>query len=81
MAAAGRKHLVVAGFMSHMCVSSTVRGALDFDYRCSVVAGACATRDPPDGTGGMIAADQLQRAELAALADRFATVLSDAAAL
>ncbi len=63
-----------------MCVSSTVRAALDLGYRCSVVAGACATRDPPDGTGGVIA-DQLQRAELAALADRFATVPSDAAAL
>ncbi len=81
LAAAGRKHLVVAGFMTHMCVSSTVRAALDLGYRCSVVAGACATRDLPDGAGGVIAADQLQRAELAALADRFATVLADAAAL
>ena len=67
--------------MTHMCVSSTVRAALDLGYRCSVVAGACATRDLPDGAGGVIAANQLQRAELAALADRFATVLADAAAL
>ena len=67
--------------MTHMCVSSTVRAALDLDYRCSVVAAACATRDLPDGTGGVIAADQLQRAELAALADRFATVLADAGGL
>ena len=46
-----------------------------------MVAGACATRDLPDGTGGVIAAGALQRAELAALADRFATVLSDTGSL
>ncbi len=78
---ARRKHLVVAGFMTHMCVSSTVRAALDLGYRCTVVAGACATRDLPDGCGGVIAAAELHRAELAALADRFATVVPDTAAL
>ncbi len=35
----------------------------------------------PDGGGGVIAADALHRAELAALADRFATVVPDTAAL
>jgi nicotinamidase-related amidase len=81
----GRKHLIVAGFMTHMCVSSTVRSALDHGYMSTVVADACATRDLPDGPGGVgggvIAAADLHRAELAALSDRFATVLKDTAAV
>jgi nicotinamidase-related amidase len=77
----GRKHLIVAGFMTHMCVSSTVRSAIDHGYLATVVADACATRDLPDAEGGVIAAADLHRAELAALADRFATVLKDTAAV
>ncbi len=77
----GAKELIVAGFMTHMCVSSTVRAALDLGYRCTVVGNAAATRDLPDGQGGVLAADALHRASLAALADRFAIVVDDAGAL
>lgn len=77
----GRKHLVVAGFMTHLCVSSTVRAALDLGYRCTVVAAACATRDLPDGEGGVVAADDLHRAELVGLSDRFASIVPKADAL
>ena len=80
LAASGRKSIIVAGFMTHMCVSSTARAALDQGYGCTVVADACATRDLPDGAGGVISADALHRAELAALADRFAIVVGDATA-
>jgi len=73
--------LVVAGFMTHMCVSSTVRAALDLGYGCSVVGNACATRDLPDGHGGVVSAADLHRAELAALGDRFAIVIDAAADL
>ncbi len=75
----GRKNLIVGGFMTHMCVSSTVRAALDLGYGSTVVAAACATRDLPDGVGGVVPSDQLHRAELAALSDRFAMVVADAA--
>jgi nicotinamidase-related amidase len=71
----GRKRLIVAGFMTHMCVSTTVRAALDHGYACTVVAAACATRDLPDGQGGVVPAEVVHRANLAALADRFATVV------
>ena len=71
----GRRNLIVAGFMTHMCVSATVRSALDHGYRCTVVAAACATRDLPDGHGGVVPAEVVHRASLAALADRFATVI------
>jgi nicotinamidase-related amidase len=76
----GKKSLIVAGFQTHMCISSTVRAALDLGYRTTVIADAIATRDLPDPTGGpAMPAAELHRAELAGLADRFAVVakLSD----
>jgi nicotinamidase-related amidase len=74
----GQTHLIVVGFMTHMCVSTTVRAALDHGYRCTVIATACATRDLPDGRGGVVPADIVHRANLAALADRFARVVETA---
>jgi len=74
----GRKELIVAGFMTHMCVSASVRSALDHGYRCTVVAKAVATRDLPDGMGGTVSHRDIDRATLAALADRFAIVVRDA---
>ena len=79
--ATGRKELILAGFMTHMCVSATARAALDLGYRSTIVAAATATRDLPDSHDGIIPADVLQRSSLAALADRFAVVVPDAAAL
>ncbi|CAG9182270.1 Maleamate amidohydrolase [Cupriavidus laharis] len=81
LAALGRKELIVAGFQTHMCISATVRSALDHGYRVTLVANACATRDLPDPLGGEpLSAAQLHRATLAALHDRFATVVPDASA-
>jgi nicotinamidase-related amidase len=79
--AAGRKQLIVAGFMTHMCVSSTARAALDHGYRVTIPAAACATRDLPAPDGGVMKAADLHRAALTALADRFAIVATDAAAV
>lgn len=71
----GRKQLIIAGFMTHNCVSSTARTARDLGYEVSVVAAATATRDLPDGNGGVISAAVLQAASLAALADRNAQLV------
>jgi nicotinamidase-related amidase len=75
----GPRPLVVAGFMTHMCVSATVRSALDRGLSSTVAMDATATRDLPDPTdktgGGDLPADTVQRAALAAIADRFATVV------
>ncbi|HVZ00224.1 MAG TPA: cysteine hydrolase family protein [Dongiaceae bacterium] len=73
--ATGRSDLIVAGFMTHMCVSATTRAALDLGYRTTVVADATATRDLPDGAGGVIDAATVKRVALAELADRFAKVV------
>ncbi|MGQ3352987.1 MAG: cysteine hydrolase family protein [Phreatobacter sp.] len=66
--------LVIVGFMTHMCVSSTARAALDLGYQTAIAADACATRDLPTPAGDVIDAARLHEAELAALADRFAGV-------
>lgn len=74
----GRKNLIVIGYMTHMCVSATVRAALDRGYHTTVVARATATRDLPAAEGGKIPAQTIQRASLAALADRFAVIVQSA---
>jgi nicotinamidase-related amidase len=71
----GRKNLIVVGFMTHNCVSSTARAARDLGYVPTIVAAATATRDLPDGRGGVVSAAVLQVASLAALADRNAWVV------
>lgn len=73
--ATGRANLIVAGFMTHMCVSATTRASVDLGYRATVVADATATRDLPDGVGGIIDAATVSRVALAELADRSATVV------
>ncbi len=70
----GVAKIIIAGFMTHLCISTTARAALDLGYGCSVLGPACATRDLPDGQGGVVAAADIHRVELVALADRFATI-------
>lgn len=77
----GRTELILAGFMTHMCVSATARAALDLKYRTTVVANATATRDLPDPLGGTIPASVVHRVALTELSDRFAIVVKDTAAL
>lgn len=70
----GNPELVICGFMTHMCVSSTARAALDLGIRVTICSQSCATRDLPDGEGGVIAADMLHKAALVELSDRFAII-------
>jgi nicotinamidase-related amidase len=79
--AAGRENLILAGFMSHMCVSSTARGGFDRGYAVSVVENTTSTRELPDGHGGMIPASEVQRTSLRGLADLVAIIVDDAAAI
>ncbi|ACA18254.1 isochorismatase hydrolase [Methylobacterium sp. 4-46] len=72
--AANVQDVIVAGFMTHMCVNSTVRSAFSLGFRPTVVASATATRDLPAPDGSVVPASQLQVASLAALADLFAVV-------
>ncbi len=76
LAATGRKNLILAGFMTHMCVSSTARAATDLGYRVTIDASACATRDLPGLGGSVVTAQTLHEVALAELADRFAIIAS-----
>ncbi len=71
----GRNEIILAGFMTHLCVSSTARAALDLGLRTTIVANTTATRDLPGHHGGIVEAATLQAASLAALADRFAIIV------
>ncbi len=78
---AGSAHnLLLAGFMTHMCVNSTARGAFNLGYAPTVVAGATATRALPGPTGDVPAAT-LQAASLAAIADLFGIVVPNSSAV
>jgi nicotinamidase-related amidase len=77
----GVSKIIIGGFMTHLCVSTTARAALDLGYGCSVLGPACATRDLPDGQGGVVAAQDIHRIELAALSDRFATIATEVSQL
>jgi len=79
--AVGAENLVIAGFMTHMCVNSTARGAFNLGYSPTVVAAATATRALPGPDRQTVPAAAVQAASLAALADLFAVVVPDASAI
>jgi nicotinamidase-related amidase len=72
----GRHDLVLAGFMTHLCVSSTARDAYNLGYRPTVVASATATRELPGPDGVPVSAATLQAASLASVTDLFGLVVT-----
>lgn len=82
VAALKRPGIVIVGFMTHMCVEATARASIDLGLKATIVASATATRDLPDPiSGAILPAAEVQRNALAAMADRFATIVPDAAAI
>ncbi|KWX57613.1 cysteine hydrolase family protein [Mycobacterium sp. NAZ190054] len=76
--AVNASNLVLAGFMTHMCVNSTARGAFNLGYAPTVVASATATRALPGVGDQTVPAPAVQSASLAAVADLFAVVVPSA---
>jgi nicotinamidase-related amidase len=76
---ANASNLVLAGFMTHMCVNSTARGAFNLGYSPTVVAAATATRALPGIGDAAVPAAAVHTASLAAIADLFAVVVPSAA--
>lgn len=75
--ARGIKTLILAGLMTHMCVETTARCALPLGYAVIVAADACASRDLCDPVGTTpIDHHEVHRNALAAMADRFADILT-----
>lgn len=73
--ALGVQNLVLAGFMTHVCVNSTARGAFNLGYNATVVGDATATRDLPGVDGSLVPAAMLKAATLAGIRDLFAVVV------
>ena len=78
LANCSRKNLIVGGFMTHMCVNSTARGAFNLGYAPTIVAAATATRALPGLGDTTVSAEAMQAASLAAMADLFAVVVPGA---
>ena len=75
----GVKSLVLVGFMAHMCVNSTARGAFNLGYSSTVVASATATRSLADPiTGEPVEAALLKKSALTAISDVFAVIVPTA---
>jgi nicotinamidase-related amidase len=73
--ALGVENLVLCGFMTHVCVNSTARGAFNLGYRATVIGDATATRDLPGIDGSAVPAATLKAATLAGIRDLFAVVV------
>jgi nicotinamidase-related amidase len=74
-------NLVLAGFMTHMCVNSTARGAFNLGYAPTVVAAGKANRVLPGVGDVAVFAEAMQAASLAAMADLFAVVVPGASGI
>jgi nicotinamidase-related amidase len=82
VAALKRPAIIIVGFMTHMCVEATARAAIDLGLKATIVADATATRDLPDPlSGATFSAAEVHRNALAAMADRFATIVPNVAAI
>ena len=68
------RKLIVCGMMTHMCVDTTVRAAMDYGYEIDLVADACATMDL-EISGEIIPAQVVQKTFIASLAGVFANII------
>jgi nicotinamidase-related amidase len=76
LAKADSKSLILAGYMTHNCVAGTAFDALTRGFNVTIVADACASRDLPDGHGGIVAGAEIHRGVIAGLSDRQAGIVT-----
>ena len=74
----GAKHVVAFGISTDMCVSTTVRTGSNMGWDMILVPDACDCFDLPDGQGGTICAEDVQRAHVATLGFEFCRTMNTA---
>ena len=72
----GARHVVVFGISTDMCVSTTIRTGANMGWDMILVPDASDCFDLPDGQGGVISAEEVQRAHVATLAFEFCKALT-----
>ncbi|MEO6118077.1 MAG: cysteine hydrolase family protein [Methylotenera sp.] len=73
----GVKNIVLAGFMTHMCVNSTAHGGFNLGYAPTIVASATATRPLMSANGKVLSAEEVHHGALASTRDMYAVVVDD----
>jgi nicotinamidase-related amidase len=73
--ALGIKNIVLAGFMTHMCINSTAHGAFNLGYFVTVVASATATRPLQAANGKVLSAQEVQDGAIASTRDLYAAIV------
>lgn len=73
--ALGIKNIVLAGFMTHMCINSTAHGGFNLGYIVTVVASATATRPLLAANGKVLSAQEVQDGAIASTRDLYAAVV------
>lgn len=79
--ALGVQNVVLAGFMTHMCIRSTAEGAFNLGYAPAVVASAAASRPLQGVDGEVVPAQTVHQAALANIRDLFGVVVESPAQL
>lgn len=77
----GIKNIVLAGFMTHMCINSTAHGGFNLGYNVTVIASATATRPLQAANGKVLTAQQVQDGAIASTRDLYAAVVDTVDAL
>ena len=77
----GIENVVLAGFMTHMCINSTAHGGFNLGFKPTVVANATATRPLIGPNGIVVTAEQVHNGALASTRDLYAVVVDDASQL
>jgi nicotinamidase-related amidase len=75
--ALGIKNIILAGFMTHMCINSTAHGAFNLGYSPTIVASATATRPLLSINEKVLSAEEVQLGALASTRDLYAVVVDD----
>ncbi|OIQ83287.1 streptothricin hydrolase [mine drainage metagenome] len=71
---AGIQKIVLAGFMTHMCINSTAHGGFNLGYAVTVVASATATRSLLAANGRTLTAQEVQDGAIASTRDLYAAI-------